>query len=167
LYSIDKVKYAPHFECRSLQFNIIAGDYYGFYEITLNCLYKPKRMKKILMIVLLSAACSMAKAQFANTKWKGSLVVPDPLSVILDFKKDVIDVVSEESGEVLETMSYTVHADTLIFKKVSGQSACPDGSISKLTFKIAENKLMLVPASDDCQSRADVWTKEPFLKVKE
>lgn len=119
------------------------------------------------MFTILSMACSLAKAQFADTKWNGALAVPDTTGVILDFKKDLMTVIVDQSGEVLETMSYTVSADTLIFKKVSGQSPCSESSLSKLRFTIADNKLTIIPVSDDCQVRADAWTKQPFVKVTE
>jgi hypothetical protein len=138
-----------------------------FLTINSKLLIKTTDMKKFLLIILLTTAASMAKAQFTNTKWNGNLNVPDPMKVILDFKKDVVEVVNDESGEVLETMSYAVHADTLIFKKVSGQSACPERSMSKLQFSIADDKLTVTPLSDDCQQRKDAWTKEPFLKLKQ
>ncbi|MDB5019932.1 MAG: hypothetical protein JWQ28_1059 [Pedobacter sp.] len=124
-------------------------------------------MKKIMVIALLSMVCSLAKAQFTNTKWNGALAVPDTTGVILDFKKDLVTVIVDQSGEVLETMSYTVHADTLIFKKVSGQSPCSETLLSKLRFSIADNQLTIIPVSDDCQVRADAWTKKPFVKVAE
>jgi hypothetical protein len=89
-------------------------------------------MKKIIMIILLSTACSLAKAQFTNTKWNGALAVPDTTGVILDFKKDLVNVIVDQSGEVLETMSYTVRADTLIFKKISGQSPCSENITSQI-----------------------------------
>lgn len=124
-------------------------------------------MKKILMMVLLCATCGLAKAQFTNTKWNGALAVPDILNVTLQFKKDVVDIVMSDNGETLETMSYTVNADTLILKKVSGQSPCGDNSVAKVKFSIADNKLSITNLSDDCPLRAGSWTNEPFLRAKE
>jgi hypothetical protein len=124
-------------------------------------------MKKIALIILLCSACSLAQAQFANTKWTGTLNLPDPAGVMLDFKKDVVDVVLDQSGEVLETMSFTIKADTIFLKKVTGQSVCSEQSIAKLKFRVADNKLSLTPISDDCQQRAEAWSKDPFTKAKE
>jgi hypothetical protein len=153
-------------ELHSVQFKTLAADYLSFSTNKLKLLVEPIHMKKFVMIILLSTAYSIAKAQFTDTQWNGNLTVPDSLSVILDFKKDIVNVIVDESGEVLETMSYMVHADTLVFTKVSGQSPCLEGSLSKLRFSIIENKLTIIPISDDCQIRADAWTKAPFVKVK-
>lgn len=124
-------------------------------------------MKKISLIILLVTACTLAQAQFANTKWTGTLNIPSPAGVMLDFKKDVVDVVLDDSGEVLETMSFTVKADTLFLKKVSGQSGCSEQSVAKLKFSIADNKLSVTSVADDCPERAGAWTNEPFIKTKE
>jgi hypothetical protein len=40
-------------------------------------------------------------------------------------------------------------------------------SPAKLRFSIAENKLTVIPVSDECSVRGDAWTKQPFVKVKE
>jgi hypothetical protein len=124
-------------------------------------------MKKIILMALFCCAFSLAKAQFANTKWNGMLMVPEQISVILDFKKDTLIISSDESGEVLETMSYSIKADTLVLKKVSGGSPCPEGSFGKVKFNMANNKLSILSVVDSCQMRAAAWTKEPFTKIKE
>jgi hypothetical protein len=124
-------------------------------------------MKKILMMLLLCATCGLAKAQFTNTKWNGALAVPDMVNVTLDFKKGVVDIILAENGETVETMSYTVSADTLILKKVSGQSSCGVNSVAKVKFSITDNKLSIINLSDDCPLRAGSWTQEPFIKAKD
>lgn len=121
-------------------------------------------MKKILLIILLGTACSLAQAQLANTKWSGTMTIPEPEGITLEFRKDAVDVILDESGEVLETMSYTVKADTLFLKKVSGKSQCTEQSIAKLQFSIANNKLTVTSVADDCPERAGAWTKDPFIK---
>lgn len=124
-------------------------------------------MKKILLIILLGTACSLAQAQIANSKWTGTLMIPDPASVTLDFKKDAVDVILDQSGEVLESMKFTVKADTLFLQKISGNSPCSEQSIAKLKFSIADNKLTVTSLVDDCPERAAAWTKDPFIKIKE
>jgi hypothetical protein len=124
-------------------------------------------MKKILLMMLLCATCGLAKAQFTDTKWNGGLAVPDVINVTLQFKKDVVDIIMTDNGQTLETMSYTVNADTLILKKVSGQSPCGDSSVAKVKFSITADKLSITNLSDDCPIRAGSWTNEPFLKAKD
>ncbi len=124
-------------------------------------------MKTIALLLFLTATSSMASAQLTNTKWTGVLTVPDAIDVVLDFKKDVVDVLISSSGEVVETMAYTASADTLTLRKVSGESSCDATSVAKLTFAVAADKLSITPVSDDCPLRAGSWTKDAFVKIKE
>jgi hypothetical protein len=124
-------------------------------------------MKTIVLLFLLTATCSIAKAQLTNTKWNGTMTVPDPLGVVLDFKTDVVDVIIGDSGEVVETMAYTASADTLTLRKISGESSCDTTSVAKLKFAVAADKLSITPISDDCPLRAGSWTKDAFVKNKE
>jgi hypothetical protein len=124
-------------------------------------------MKTIVLLFFLSFTCSVANAQLTNTKWSGVLTVPDAIDVVLDFKKDVVDVLIGSSGEVVETMAYTAAADTLTLRKVSGESSCDATSVAKLKFAVAADKLSLTPISDDCPLRAGSWTKDAFVKVRE
>ncbi len=124
-------------------------------------------MKTIALLLFLTATCSMASAQLTNTKWTGVLTVPDAIDVVLDFKKDVVDVLISSSGEVVETMAYTASTDTLTLRKVSGESSCDATSVAKLTFAVAADKLSITPVSDDCPLRAGSWTKDAFVKIKE
>jgi hypothetical protein len=124
-------------------------------------------MKRLILLLYFLGIGSYANAQLANTKWTGTLAVPDLMSAILNFKTDTMEVIASESGEFLETMSYTISGDTLLLKKVSGGSPCPVGSTFKVKFALQHENLMVTPLSDDCAMRSESWTKDPFVKVKE
>lgn len=124
-------------------------------------------MKSIVSLLLLMCLGTFAHAQLANTKWTGSLTVPEPTPVYLNFQTDVFEVFLAESNELVETMSYKISGDTITVKKTSGNSACPDGSTFTLKYAVQGEQLLLTPLSDDCPERSGAWTKEPFTKVKQ
>jgi hypothetical protein len=124
-------------------------------------------MKTFVLLFLLTTTGFVANAQLANTKWTGVLNVPDPLDVVLDFKKDVVDVIMDNNGEAVETMAYTIQGDVLTLRKVSGQSSCDTTSVATLKFAVVADKLSVTPVSDECPLRAGSWTKAAFVKVKQ
>jgi len=124
-------------------------------------------MKKLILILFFLGAGNFAKAQLTNTKWTGTLAVPDLMPIVLSFKADTLEVILQENGEYLETMNYKVSGDTLLLKKISGGSPCPEGSEFKVKFALQRDNLLVTPLSDDCTMRSDSWTKDHFVKVKE
>jgi len=124
-------------------------------------------MKRLFLLVLCLFCGMLAQAQISNTKWNGNLAVPDLVPVTLKFQTDVFEVYVAENNELLESMSYKISGDTLILKKTSGGSPCPEGSTFKLKFAMKAEQLVLTLISDDCPERASAWTQEPFTKVKE
>lgn len=124
-------------------------------------------MKRLVSLMLFMFIGVLAHAQMANTKWTGNLTIPEATPVFLSFKADVFEVHLAENDELLETMTYKISGDTIILKKTSGNSACPDGSTFTLKYALQGEQLQLTLLSDDCPDRASAWTKEPFTKVKE
>ena len=124
-------------------------------------------MKSIAASMLFMCLGIVAQAQIANTKWTGNLMVPDPAAVNLSFKADVFEVYIAENNQLLETMSYKISGDTILLRKTSGGSPCPDGSTFTLKYAIQGDQLLLTLLSDECPERAGAWTKEPFTKLKE
>jgi hypothetical protein len=124
-------------------------------------------MRKLTLLLCFLGFGSYAHAQLANSKWSGTIAGPDIMSAILSFKTDTLEVIAAESGDPLETMSYKISGDTLLLKKISGGSPCPEGSSLKVKFIIQRDNLLITPLSDDCEMRSKSWTKDPFVKVKE
>lgn len=124
-------------------------------------------MKFLFILLCFMGITNEASAQLANTKWSGSLAVPDLIPVILSFKTDTLDVISIESGDFLETMNYKISGDTLLLNKITGGSPCPTGSTFKVKFTLQRENILVTPLSDDCAMRSESWTKDPFVKVKD
>lgn len=124
-------------------------------------------MKKLFLLIAFSLLCTFSYAQLSGTRWTGNVAAPEVIPVTLNFNADVFEVLVSESNEIIETMTYKVSGDTLIVKKTSGGSPCPNGSAFKVKFAIQGDRLMITPISDDCPMRAESWTKDPFIKVKE
>lgn len=116
------------------------------------------------LLLLLSAA---SKAQLKGTKWEGKMNVPDETKVLLDFKKDSVDIIVADNEMVAETMTYSVQDTLITLKKTSGMSPCTAGDVFKVKYLIRDDKLFITTFSDACDVRVVAWTKEPFIRVKE
>ena len=122
------------------------------------------RILYILTVLLLMAVAS--KAQLKNTKWQGTMNVPDETPVMLDFKNDSVDILVVENGMVAESMSYLAQDSIITMKKTSGHSPCNVDDVFKVKYLIKDDKLFISTISDPCDERAASWTKEPFTRVK-
>lgn len=124
-------------------------------------------MKKSILILLIALSfAGVVSAQLTGSKWKGLPNIPDPYEAILDFKKDTVLLIVEQTM-VVETMSYTLNGDTLIMKKLDGNSPC--GAGSEGSFKLIKDgdKFTLVSLKDDCPERAAAFVTAPWVRQKE
>jgi hypothetical protein len=124
-------------------------------------------MKTISILTLLIFIATISKAQLKNTKWQGKMNVPDETAVILDFKKDSVDMILADNGMVGESMTYAVKDSIITMKKTSGHSPCSVDDIFKVRYIIKDDKLFIGNLSDPCDSRAQAWTNAPLTRVKE
>ncbi len=125
-------------------------------------------MRKLYMAMLLLLTAAVSKAQLTNTKWEGKMNVPDETKVILDFKKDSVDMIIVDNGMMVgETMTYAVKDTVITMKKTSGHSPCNVGDVFKVRYSIKEDRLFIGNLSDPCDARADAWTSEPLVRVKQ
>jgi hypothetical protein len=124
-------------------------------------------MKKLSLLALLLLTAVLSKAQLKNTKWQGMMNVPDKMSVILNFKKDSVDMLIVEYGMVGESMTYAVADSVITMKKTDGHSPCDVGGLFKVKYLIKDDKLFINNLSDPCDARSQSWNKEPFVRVKE
>lgn len=120
-------------------------------------------MKKILFagVFVMMAATVSAQAPLANSTWKGTMNVPSPAEVSLEFKGDTLNVLMQEQS--IETMTYTVSGDTLVITKLYGSSPCSDEK-GTYQFSIKEKQLFIKPLSDACELRAAAFPSEAFIK---
>jgi len=124
-------------------------------------------MKTFYFLLVLVLTATIAKAQLKDTKWEGKLNVPAETNVILDFKKDSVDMIIADAGFVGETMIYSVKDSVITMKKASGHSPCNVGDVFKLKYIIKDDKLFLSNLSDPCDERMQAWTAEPLIRVKQ
>jgi len=124
-------------------------------------------MKSFYFLITLLLTAGVAKAQLKGTKWEGKLNVPDETNVILDFKKDSVDMIIVDGGFVGETMTYSVSDSVITMKKVSGHSPCNIDDVFKVKYLVKGDELFISNLSDPCDERTETWTKEPLLRVKQ
>lgn len=121
-------------------------------------------MKKIIFSLFSLALVQIASAQMANTSWSGTFYVPDPAKMILQFKGDTL-LLNFSTGNVLESMKYTISNDTLSIIKIEGQSPCDYSTVATYKLTMKENKLFITPLKDDCSERAAAWPKDALVKI--
>ena len=115
-----------------------------------------------VIFLLLSSTLS---AQLTDTKWKNFMNIPDPYETILHFKKDTAILTLAADGSIIETMTYAVSKDTLRLSKVSGLSPCNENA-GLYRIQVSDDKLTIVPISDDCNDRANAFKPEPWTREK-
>ena len=124
-------------------------------------------MKKVLFSLIVITACISAKSQLANHKWQGTLQIDNqPTNVTLDFKKDTVNALFTDSGELLENMLYTAKSGVVTFQKVSGRSDCGSDIIGKYKFALKNDSVTLSVTEDICGDRAGALDKSVWKKAK-
>jgi hypothetical protein len=121
------------------------------------------------LISCLTALCIFtfaASGQVENSKWRGTLNVPQPTECIFEFKKDSLVLIVAANGEHVETMTYSVTKDTLNIKKLNGSSPCTGETIGKYRIQIKDEKLYFTPLTDDCEDRMHAFTSDPWIREK-
>ncbi|HVX25291.1 MAG TPA: hypothetical protein VHB70_03035 [Parafilimonas sp.] len=113
-----------------------------------------KRIFYLLIGIFLTALS--AHAQLANTKWKATLQLDQPLDVIFNFGADTLDVTNAEDHSDIEAMKYTAQDTVLSIEKLYGNSQCDTSGVGKYSFKVDGDTLSLKLISDYCTDRSDV-----------
>jgi len=124
-------------------------------------------MKTFFTLTMLIFTAVIARAQLTNTKWQGKLKVPDETSVILDFKKDTVNMIIVDYDMVGESMTYSVKDSIITMKKTAGHSPCNVDDVFKVKYKIKDDKLFISNLTDPCDARVESWSTEPFIRVKQ
>ncbi len=123
-------------------------------------------MQKLLIILTVTAAVSIAwhnknAEPLANTKWNGTLLVPDAMEGSLAFTKDSLT--ASINSEVVETNQYRVNGDTLFIHKLSGTSPCGSEEGSYI-YSIKGDVLYLKLISDNCSLRSGAFSSDGYKK---
>jgi len=122
-------------------------------------------IKKIVSILILIASVSIAKAQFANTSWKGNFNLPDSTQMILQFKTDSL-LLNYPDGSAFETMSFKISNDTISILKLNGQSPCSYSDTATYKIGLKDKKLFVSSLNDDCPERVSAWPADGLERVE-
>jgi len=120
-------------------------------------------MKKIIFILTVLIISASAHAQFAKTKWNGTIKGDAAQKAVFKFAKDSLVLYSAD-GKVIETMHYSVKNGVLSMQKLSGQSDCDGTSIGQYKFVIKDGAMTLTAVSDACEDRSSALDKTTWKK---
>lgn len=123
-------------------------------------------MKKILSVLMFCFIVSGLNAQLADTKWKAIANVPEPMEVIFDFEKDVMNLYLADGITLLESSAYKLQNDTLSINKISGGSPCNNETIGTYKFEIRDEKLFITLIDDACSERKNSVSTEGMVRLK-
>ena len=123
-------------------------------------------MKTLILTIISSFTALTVNAQLAGTRWKGKLNIPNPTEVIFIYL-DTVANVTTVSGLPVESCSYKVNADTIIFKKLNGGSPCPVNSMFTVQYAIKDDKMRIIPLTEECEGRKGSFTSEPLVRIKD
>ena len=120
----------------------------------------------ILVILAILLGMDGMSQSIANSKWKATLLIPHAVDVNFTFKKDTLYMTTEIGGEV-GTIFFIQQNDTLMIRKISGSSPCPEQSqgIYRIEWLENGNKFRLHGISDECEGRIGVFTLNPFERI--
>lgn len=132
-------------------------------------------MTRLLALMLLIAPGTLLHAQLANTQWKSTIIIGNPVNVVLNFSKDTCSLYTVADSTIIEIMTYKASDTILTLVKVDGQSDCDITTPGKYRFNIQNKVLTLQLLSDDCEDRSNViadtkwkpWVIPPELKISE
>jgi hypothetical protein len=126
-----------------------------------------KHMKKTIAFLFVSlCAGTMTQAQLAHTKWKNTMMIPEAVECFIDFAKDTVKIIVADEDALIETMSFTIKNDTLTIVKLSGLSPCDTETSGKYKFEVKDDRLTIVPISDDCQGRLEAFLPDAWIRQK-
>jgi len=117
--------------------------------------------------MILLGKCISAQT-IANSKWKGIFLMPHAVDLKFNFKKDTLYITTETSEEI-GTIFFIQQNDTLIIRKISGPSPCPEEAQGSYLIEWFENgnKFRLHGIRDECEGRIGVFTVNPFEKIRD
>jgi hypothetical protein len=118
---------------------------------------------------------SATKAQLANTTWQGLIKGDAPRRVLLEFKKDSLNLMNVADSALQEKMLCSVTGNSFLVFKVNGVSDCDNTTPGKYQFEIKKDSLFISLISDKCDDRSSAingtkyirWRKHIDFKVDE
>jgi hypothetical protein len=128
--------------------------------------------KTIALTIIVCMSLITAKAQLANTKWKGIVKIPsqsgvlEPYGMIFEFQQDTARVIYDNADMGIEVMAYTADGATVTFRKISGGVPCDTIALLTCSYKIKNDQLYLKMTRDACKARSQADASQPFDRVK-
>ncbi len=95
-----------------------------------------------------------------NTRWNGTVNVPDPTGATVAFEEAKIFFKDIENDSPIEELSYTIEGNVITMKKTAGASPCTENQVAKMSFEIVKDTLVLKVIADDCEIRSVAFTDE-------
>jgi hypothetical protein len=126
-------------------------------------------MKPLIVIAIpMVVALPVLSQTISSSKWKGTLLIPDAVDVNLTFKKDTLYITNQNNQEV-GTIFFTQRNDTIMIRKVSGPSPCPEQAegLYKIDWMENGNKFRLYGIADECEGRIGVFTINTFQRIRD
>ncbi len=123
-------------------------------------------LSRLLLTMLFFGSITYSRAQLANSKWMGTVLMEKPVSVIWNFDKDTLKVLALTDSSMIETMTFKTEPGYLFLNRVNGMSTCDNNTIGKYKFDIRDEKLYLTAVDDACSDRSDAITSDPLIKMK-
>lgn len=118
--------------------------------------------------VLLCAGALPARAQkpLAGTAWAGTVSIPEPVEVVLQFKQDTVLMLDQAGRQVLETMRYIQQGNNqYTWQKLSGGSPCDTQTPGTWAYKIEKDAITFTVVADPCLGRTQAALNKPFKKI--
>lgn len=121
----------------------------------------------VTVFVIFLTVQSFAQNAINNIKWKATLLIPHAVDVNFTFKKDTLYITTQTSDEV-GTNFFIQSNDTLMIRKISGSSPCPEQAQGMYRIEWFENgnKFRLHGISDECEGRIGVFTLNAFERIR-
>ncbi len=126
-------------------------------------------MKRIILLALLSLGLLSWKPfktsvdnDLNNTKWSGIVNAPDPVDAVFEFRNDSL--MLSINDQIIETMSYKTNGDSLVMKKLFGNSPCTDEEAIYI-YRITKDVLVFTPVEDTCPERSAAFNEEGYKKL--
>ncbi len=101
------------------------------------------------------------KAQLAlrNTRWQHTTLAPDSATLTVRFQDDTLLISARTNSLPTETLLYQQTGDSLLVRKISGETTCYSTSIGLYRLRYSNNgeEFSLQPISDDCPERQKLF----------
>jgi len=121
---------------------------------------------RLLLVTFFCCIVSITRAQLTNSKWMGTLLMEQTVSVIWKFEKDTVTVLALADSSLIEKMTYKTEPGYLFIIRINGMSSCDNYTIGKYKFDIRDEKLFLTAVDDACTDRSGAITSDPMIRLK-